>query len=58
MACLEVCRRIPLNYKEAIINKNRVDECFSYELAVKKINGVVSDVMAASERRKKSDKDN
>ncbi len=32
--------------EEAIRNKKRVDECFSYELAVKKINGVISDVMA------------
>jgi glycosyltransferase involved in cell wall biosynthesis len=31
---------------EAIQNKKRVDECFSYELAVNKFNGVVSDVMA------------
>ena len=31
---------------EAVRNKKRVDECFSYELAVKKINGVISDVAA------------
>lgn len=52
-AMISFASNLAYRKKEAIRNKKRVDECFSYDLAAKKIAGVINDIVAASERRKK-----
>lgn len=57
-AMISFASNLAYRKEEAITNNKRANECFSYELAAKKINGVISDVMAQSDQGNNSNNNN